>query len=83
MKVSNHTQPRDCAATKTHNYNTHDIENFSGFTEDAGRLQRCVAMHRSNVETKWFSGRIPLNSGRVWKVHIMTQVTDFGSQVCA
>jgi hypothetical protein len=83
MMVANHTQPRDCVATTTHSYNTHDIDNCSGFTEDVGRLQRCVAMQRSSVETKRFSGRIPVNSGGVWKVHRMTQVMDFGSQVHA
>jgi hypothetical protein len=52
MTVSNHTQPRDCMATTSHSYNTHDINNFSCFTEDTGRLHRCVAMQRSSVETK-------------------------------
>jgi hypothetical protein len=39
-------------------------------------------MQRSNVETKRFSGRIPMNSDGVWKNHITTQVTNFESQVC-
>jgi hypothetical protein len=83
MMVVNHTHPRDYVATTTHSYNTHDIDNFSGFIEDVGRLQRSVAMQRSSVETKWFSARIQVNSGGVWKVHRTTQMTDFGSQVRA
>jgi hypothetical protein len=74
MTVSNHTQPRNCVATTSHSYNTHGIDNFSGFTEDMVQLQRCVAMQRSSVETKRFSGRIPLKSDRVWESHRMTQV---------
>jgi hypothetical protein len=70
-------------ATTTHGYNTLDIENFLGFIEVAGQLKRCLAMQRSNVETKQFSGRIPVNSGGVWKIHRMTQVMDFRSQVRA
>jgi hypothetical protein len=70
-------------ATTSHSYNTHDIDNCSGFTEDAGQLQRCVAMQRSSVETKRFLGRIPVNSDGVWKVHRTTQVTNFGTRVRA
>jgi hypothetical protein len=40
-------------------------------------------MQRFSVETKRFSGMIPVDSGEVWKIHKMTQVTDFGSQVHA
>jgi hypothetical protein len=76
MIVASHTQPRDFVATTSHNYNTHDINNCSSFTEDAGWLKRCVDMQRSSVETKRFSGRILVNSGRVWKVHRTTEVTD-------
>jgi hypothetical protein len=39
-------------------------------------------MQRSSVETKRFLRMIPVNSREVWKVQIMTQVMDFGSQVC-
>jgi len=81
MMVANHTQARDFMATTTHSYNTHGIDNLSGFTKDVGRLLRWMAMQRSSVETKWFSGRIPVNSGGVWKVHQMTQMMDFGSQI--
>jgi hypothetical protein len=38
-------------------------------------------MQRSSVETKQFSGRIPVNSGRIHKVHRMNHVTDLQSHV--
>jgi hypothetical protein len=56
MTEENHTYPRDCVATTTHSYNTHDIENYGmlmfhrrrglvhGFSLGLG----CMTMQRSN-----------------------------------